>query len=84
MESRINVKVLGSGCAKCKALEEKVRQLAVAHQIVAEIEKVADIQEIMKYGIMMTPGLVIEGAVKSYGTIPKDDQIIAWLKEAAQ
>ncbi len=76
----MKIQVLGSGCTKCKTLEERVRRLAAEHQINAEIEKVTDLQEIIKYGIMMTPGLVIDGVVKSAGSIPKDDQILSWLK----
>jgi protein-disulfide isomerase len=52
------------------------------HNITANIEKVTDIQQIIAYGVMSTPGLVINGTVKSTGSIPKDDQILAWIKEA--
>jgi small redox-active disulfide protein 2 len=74
------VRVLGSGCAKCKTLEQRVRQLVDKHQLAVEIEKVTDIQEIMKYRIMMTPGLVVDGVLKSAGKVPKDDQLLAWMK----
>jgi small redox-active disulfide protein 2 len=76
------VKVLGAGCSKCKTLEEKVRQLIAMHQLNVNVEKVSDLQEIMKYGIMTTPGLVINGKVKSVGVVPKDSQLVQWLKEA--
>jgi len=76
----MKVQILGTGCAKCKALEQKVRLLNDTHTLNLEIEKVTDLQEIMKYGIMMTPGLVIDGVVKSSGFIPKDDQLLAWMK----
>ena len=75
------VKVLGSGCAKCNKLEEKVKEVAAKNNIQAEFVKITDIQEIMKYKIMMTPGLVINEKVVSYGIIPKDEQILNWLKE---
>ena len=75
------VKILGSGCSKCKALEQKVRQLDEAHQLHLEIEKVTDLKEIMQYGILMTPGLVIDGVLKSYGNMPKDEQLLQWLKD---
>ena len=75
------VKILGAGCKKCLTLESKVRELVQQNNLKAVIEKVTDIQEIMNYGIMMTPGLVINEQVKSYGIIPKDDQLIKWLKE---
>lgn len=81
METTIRVQVLGVGCSKCKALEQRVRQLLVEHNLHADVEKVSDLREIMKYGIMSTPGLVINGVVKSAGTVPKDSQILQWLKE---
>ena len=76
----LKVQILGSGCAKCKTLEERVRQLVTKHQLLVEVEKVTDLQEIIKYGIMMTPGLVVDGVVKSVGSIPKDEQILLWMK----
>jgi small redox-active disulfide protein 2 len=76
----VSVKILGTGCSKCNALEQRVRQLVAKHQLSVEVEKVSDLQEIMRYGIMMTPGLVVDGVVKSVGSIPKDDQLMAWMK----
>ncbi|MEI6089742.1 MAG: thioredoxin family protein [bacterium] len=78
----MHIKVLGSGCAKCHSLEDKVRQVVEKNSIDAVITKVTDIQQIMSFGIMMTPGLVINEKVVSSGTVPKDDQILKWLKEA--
>lgn len=75
------VKILGSGCAKCNNLLEKAKQVAKLNGIDAEFVKVTDIQEIMKYKVMMTPGLVINEKVVSYGIIPKEEQILQWLKE---
>jgi small redox-active disulfide protein 2 len=77
----VSVKILGTGCKKCQTLESKVRDLVIQNGIDAVVEKVTDIQEMVNYGIMMTPGLIINEKVKSYGIIPKDDQIINWLKE---
>ena len=77
----VSVKVLGTGCKKCQNLENKVRELVVSNNIDATVEKVTDIQEMVNYGIMMTPGLIINEKVKSFGIIPKDDQILNWLKE---
>ena len=76
----MTIRILGSGCAKCKILEKRVRQLVIKHQLPIDVEKVTDLQEIMKYGILTTPGLVIDGAVKSAGSIPKDEQLLAWMK----
>ncbi len=75
----ISVKILGTGCKKCQMLEAKVKELVNSNDIEAVVEKVTDLQEIVGYGIMMTPGLVINEKIKSYGIIPKDDQIISWL-----
>ena len=77
----MNVKVLGSGCAKCKKLEEKVREVIKANNLNAEVEKVTELDEIMKYPIMMTPGLVVNEKVVSAGKIPKDEEILNWLSE---
>jgi small redox-active disulfide protein 2 len=76
------VKILGAGCANCANLERKVRDLAARNGIDAEIVKVSELQDIMAYGIMRTPGLVIDEVVKSAGAIPKDEQIVGWLREA--
>lgn len=77
----VSIKILGTGCKKCQTLEAKVRDLVSENKIEASVEKVTDIQEMVKYGIMMTPGLIINEKVKSFGIIPKDDQLISWLKE---
>ena len=78
----MKVQILGSGCAKCKTLEQKVRSLNDKQRLNLEIEKVTNLQEIMKFGILATPGLVIDGAVKSSGSIPKDEQLLSWLSGA--
>ncbi len=75
----ISVKILGTGCKKCQTLELKVRDLIAANNINATVGKVTDINEMMEYGIMMTPGLVVNEKVVSTGIIPKDDQIIKWI-----
>jgi len=76
------VKILGTGCAKCKRLEEKVKTVIIVNSIDGEVEKVTDLDEIMKFNIMRTPGLVINDKLVSSGVIPKDEDILKWLKEA--
>lgn len=76
------IKILGTGCSKCVNLENKVKEIVKSNNIDAIVEKVSELQDIMKYGIMSTPGLVINEKVISYGTVPKDSQILEWLKEA--
>lgn len=76
----MEVKVLGTNCSKCKRLESKLRELVEKNNIDAEVTKVTEIDKMLSYGIMMTPGLVINEEVKSVGIVPKDDQLIKWLK----
>ncbi|MBV6511037.1 MAG: hypothetical protein FMNOHCHN_00516 [Ignavibacteriaceae bacterium] len=76
----ISVKILGTGCKKCHTLEANVRALIEKHQIDAVVEKVTDINQMVEYGIMMTPGLVVNEKVVSYGVIPKEAQLLNWLK----
>ena len=78
----MNIKILGTGCAKCQALENKIRSIIEKESINAEITKVTDLKQIMSYGVMMTPGLVINEKVVSFGTIPSESQIISWIKES--
>lgn len=78
----VSVKILGSGCAKCKTLNAKVLELVAKNNLHATVSKVEDIVEIMKYGILSTPGLVINETVKSMGNIPKEEQILSWINEA--
>jgi small redox-active disulfide protein 2 len=75
------VKILGVGCSKCKLLEQRLHALKAGHGLDFDLVKVTDLNEIISYGIMMTPGLVINGVVKSFGIIPGDSQLLQWLKE---
>ncbi len=65
-----SLKILGTGCPKCQKLTELAEQAANELGLEYEIEKVTDINEIMEYGIMMTPGLVVDGEVKAAGKLP--------------
>jgi len=76
----MDVKILGTGCSKCKALADKVRFLADEYKIDIDIEKITDFTKITEYGVMMTPGLIVDGVVKSAGKIPKDEDILRWLR----
>ena len=77
----MDIEVLGTGCAKCKKLEEDVRRAVAELGIEATVTKVEDIAKIMEHGVMSTPGLVIDGAVKSTGRIPGQQEIKNWLGE---
>ncbi len=78
----VQVKVLGSGCANCKRLEALTRKVVDDLHLEAEILKVTDFNEIMKYPILSTPGLVINEKVVSSGRIPAEAEIAAWLQAA--
>jgi small redox-active disulfide protein 2 len=69
------IQVLGSGCSKCKKLFEVTQQAVKELGINAEVIKVEDIDEIMKFGIMTPPALAVDGAVKIVGRIPKPDEL---------
>ncbi len=71
----MNIKVLGSGCTKCKALEKVTREAVADMGISAEVEKVEDIQKIMGYGVMRTPALVINEKVVLSGRLPSLSEI---------
>ncbi len=79
----VNIKILGSGCANCKRLEAVVRKIIAAQGATTEIEKVTEYAEIMKYPILSTPGLVINGKLMSAGRIPPAADIVGWLAQAA-
>jgi len=71
----MNIQVLGTGCSKCKSLEEAVRDVVAQSGIDATISKVEDIVEIMKFNVMTTPALVIDGKVVVKGRIPSNDEL---------
>ncbi|MFA7289886.1 MAG: thioredoxin family protein [Melioribacteraceae bacterium] len=77
----LKIKVLGTGCKKCQTLESIVREVIKNNNIEAVIEKVEDISAIVSYGVLTTPALVINEKVVSAGSLPKEDQILTWLKE---
>jgi len=75
----MNIKILGSGCANCKHLETIVHKVVESRNLTAEIEKVTDYVEIMKWPILSTPGLVVDGKLVSAGRIPSEAEIANWL-----
>jgi small redox-active disulfide protein 2 len=80
----MKIKVLGTGCPKCKKLYAEAEKAIVLSGIEADLEKVEKIEEIIKYGIMATPGLVINEEVKANGRIPQLDEIVSWIRTAAK
>jgi small redox-active disulfide protein 2 len=80
----LTIKVLGSGCANCKRLEQIARQVVSEMAIEAEIIKVTEYPEIMKYPILSTPGLVINEKLVSSGRIPTPPEVTTWLANALE
>ena len=72
----MELKILGTGCAKCKSLEKLTREVVEKNGIQATITKVEDIQEIMKYHIMVTPVLVVNEKVEIKGVVPSTTEIL--------
>jgi small redox-active disulfide protein 2 len=73
------IQILGTGCPKCQALAENAEAAARELGLEHELEKVNDIAEIMKFGVMITPALVVDGQVKAVGKVPSIEQIKAML-----
>ena len=71
----MEIKILGTGCPKCKTLEKLTREVVEQNGIEASVIKVEDIVEIMKFGVMTTPALVVNGKVEIKGRVPSSDEI---------
>jgi small redox-active disulfide protein 2 len=74
-----NIKVLGTGCANCKTTLKLIEEAAKAKGIEIQLEKIEDIQAIMAYSVMSTPGVVVDGKVVHAGGVPSRDKIAGWL-----
>jgi len=70
-----SIKILGTGCPKCKTLEQNVRDIVAELQLDADVSKVEDIMDIMQYGIMRTPGLVVDDKVVLSGRLPSKEEL---------
>jgi len=79
----MEIKVLGPGCPKCGEVEKRVINALAELKVAAAVEKITDIKVMMSYGILATPGLVINGKVRCAGRIPRLEEIKAWIQEAA-
>lgn len=78
----LSIKVLGSGCANCHKVEELAKQAVAQLAIEAQVELVTDMKEIMRYGVMQTPGIVINEKVVSTGRVPALSQITTLITTA--
>ena len=74
-----NIKVLGTGCANCKTTQKLIEEMANEKGVEIELEKIEDIQAIMSFGVMSTPGVVLDGKVVHAGGVPSRDKIAQWL-----
>ena len=78
----MNVNVLGTGCANCKNTIKLFEAVAQEKRVAIELEKVEELRDIMTYGIMSTPGVVIDGAVVHAGGVPSRQKVEGWLSAA--
>ena len=73
------VKILGTGCAKCKSVEELVKRVADVQGVAIDLEKVEDMARIVSYGVMSTPAVVVDGKVVHAGGVPDAKTVASWL-----
>jgi small redox-active disulfide protein 2 len=79
----MEIKVLGVGCAKCKKLYEEAEKAVAQSGVEASVTKVEEIAEIQRYGVLMTPALVVGGEVKCAGRIPPIPEMVSWITTAS-
>ncbi len=77
----MKIEILGTGCTKCKTLEENAKKAVAQAKVFAQIQKVEDIVKIMEYGVMNTPAIVIDNEVKSTGKVLSIEEIIKLFKQ---
>lgn len=77
----MKIEILGTGCPKCKKLNQLVEEAINELGVSAEIIKVTDINKIIDYGVMVTPALVIDKEIKVAGKIPSKQEVINWIEE---
>ncbi|MFN3873276.1 MAG: thioredoxin family protein [Ignavibacterium sp.] len=76
----LDIKVLGPGCVNCIKLENLVKEVVAENNLPANVEKITDREKFMDYGVMITPGLVVNGKVLAMGKIPTKSTLEHWLK----
>ena len=75
----MDIKVLGPGCARCRETEALVKEAIAENRVDARVEKVTDMKDIARLGVLTPPALVIDGQVKCVGKVPKKEEILSWL-----
>ena len=78
----MEIKVLGTGCAKCNMLEQVTKDAVARLGLDVEVQHVTDMEEIMRYGVMSTPALVVDDQVRLAGRVPKVDDVVALLQRS--
>jgi small redox-active disulfide protein 2 len=78
----LNIKILGSGCANCQKVEQVAKKVVATLSVDATVQKVTETQEIMKYPILSTPGLVINEKLVCAGRIPSEAEVTTWVTSA--
>ena len=73
-----NIKVLGTGCANCRNTLKLIEEVAAARGVAVELEKVEDLQQIFAFGVMSTPGVVVDGRVVHSGGVPSRSTVEGW------
>ena len=79
----MKIKILGTGCAKCRKLYAEAEKAIAASGVKAELEKVEKIGDIIQYGVMATPALVLNEKIKASGRVPRSSEIVSWITAAA-
>ena len=77
----MKIKVLGTGCTRCNTAEAVIREAVATSGVDAEVVKVKDIKEIAKYAVAVTPGIIVNGQIKSVGKIPTVEEVLNWIRE---
>jgi small redox-active disulfide protein 2 len=75
----MEIKVLGPGCARCRETEALVKEAIAESRVDARVEKVTNMKDIARLGVLTPPALVIDGQVKCVGKVPKKEEILSWL-----
>ena len=75
------IKVLGSGCSKCKITARMIQEVARDKGVSIKLQRVEDVSEIMAYGLMSTPGIVVDGKLVHAGSVPERVQVQQWLSD---
>lgn len=77
----MKIKVLGTGCTRCNTAEAVIKEAVAMSGVEAQVIKVKDIKEIAKYAVAVTPGIIVDGQIKSVGKVPSVEEVLNWIRE---